>query len=137
RGPDGRGELTGAAVCADGSPRSGEPFTFRRHHFSWEGNRLGITDEVFPPFEPIRVEGRTLDVVDRRYRLGPLGLPEQITSNGRDLLAAPIRTSAAGLPTTGYDAASASIGTIRTPTPRRTRARPPRTWPMTAASSRA
>ncbi len=88
--PDGRYELAASAIGSDGSVRSGEVFSFRRQHYPWEDNQLGITDQVYPPFEPIRVEERSVNVVGRRYQLGTLGFPEQITSDGRDILAGPI-----------------------------------------------
>ncbi len=99
--PDGRYELAAAAIGTDGQSRPGEVFAFRRQHFPWEGNQLGITDQVYPPFEPIRVADHALNVVGRTYTLGTLGFPAQITSNGADILAAPIRLryeTAAGEP---------------------------------------
>ena len=73
--------------------------------FAWEDNDLGITDEIYPPFEPIKRDGRTLGVVLRRYELGGLGLPAQIEARGQDpdadykpLLARPIALNANGQP---------------------------------------
>ena len=88
--PDGRYELAATAFGTDGQSRPGEVFAFRRQHFAWEGNQLGITDQVYPPFEPIRVEGHALSVVGRTYQFGTLGFPAQVTSNEREILAAPI-----------------------------------------------
>lgn len=88
--PDGRYELTATSIDADGRPAPGEVFSFRRQHFPWEGNQLGISDQVYPPFEPIRVEDRAVHVVGRKYQLGELGFPTQISSNGQEILAAPI-----------------------------------------------
>ena len=75
-----------------------EPFvrTFTRKHFPWEGNTLGITDDVLPPFTPIAVHGRQLGVVGRQYTVNGLGLWEQARSLERDLLAAPIALVADG-----------------------------------------
>ena len=69
-----------------------EPFVrkFKRIHFEWEGTRLGITDEVLPPFEPMQVAGDELSVVLRRHKVGALGLWDQVSSLGREMLAAPI-----------------------------------------------
>ena len=71
--------------------------------FAWEGNDLGITDKIYPPFEPIKREGQTVEVVLRRYELGGLGLPAQIEARGQDpdtrykpLLARPIALKANG-----------------------------------------
>jgi len=36
---------------------------FIRKHYPWEGNNIGITDEVLPPFEPISVDGGKVNVV--------------------------------------------------------------------------
>ncbi len=72
--------------------------TFERKHFPWERNTLGITDEIFAPFEPIRVEGQDVSVVLRRYRLDGLGLWESVQAEGNvsagpfaELLAGPMR----------------------------------------------
>ena len=47
---------------------------FERKIFAWEQNGLGVTDRVYPPFTPIRVNGRTLSVVMREYEHGWLVL---------------------------------------------------------------
>jgi len=75
-----------------------EPFvrTFRRIRFPFEGNRLGITKKVYPPFEPVRVAGRNVDVVLRSYRAGDLGLWDSVRSLGKEMLAAPISLKADG-----------------------------------------
>ncbi|MFW6163971.1 MAG: glycoside hydrolase domain-containing protein, partial [Planctomycetota bacterium] len=64
--------------------------SFRRIHFVWEGNRLGVTKEVYPPFEPLEVEGDTVKAVLREHVVGGLGLWRSVKSLGRELLAAPI-----------------------------------------------
>lgn len=79
---------------------------FEREHFEWEHNKLGVTEEVLPPFEPIRVEDRAVNVVMRRYRVGGLGLWESVEARGNDspakeLLAAPIQLRVNGEPLEG------------------------------------
>ena len=57
----------------------------------WLGNRLGITDKIQPPWKPIGKSGLTLTVWGREYQLaGGFGLPQQIVSQGRELLARPV-----------------------------------------------
>lgn len=56
---------------------------------SWFGNKIGVTDEVLPPWTPIVVDGDCARVVLREYRLGASGLPDAIVSRGLPLLAAP------------------------------------------------
>ena len=58
--------------------------TFRREHYVWENNRLGISKKVFDPFEPIQVEEREVSVVMRRYGKGGLGLWDSIRAIGND-----------------------------------------------------
>jgi hypothetical protein len=72
------------------------PRAFTRKHFQWEGNRLGVTGKVYPPFEPIRLQGRDVRVVLRRYRADGLGLWSSVVSEGRELLAAPMSLRANG-----------------------------------------
>jgi hypothetical protein len=63
---------------------------FTRKHFPWEGNKLGITDKVLPPFTPVVVSGTSVGVVQREYKVNGLGLPDSVRSQGRELLAGPI-----------------------------------------------
>lgn len=75
--------------------------TFRRIHYAWEKNRLGITKKVLPPFEPMKVEGNDVSVVMRTVRQDGLGLWSSVKAAGnespaRELLAGPIRLLAGG-----------------------------------------
>ena len=65
--------------------------TFRRIHFPFEGNSIGVTHEVFPPFTPVKVSGRKVSVVGRTYTLNGQGLFDKVESLGRDILARPMR----------------------------------------------
>ena len=90
--PDGTYTL---AFALDGRE---EPFvrTFRRIHFPFEGNRLGFTKKVYPPFEPVKVDGRSVNVVLRTYQVGDLGLWDSVRSLDKEILAAPITLKADG-----------------------------------------
>ena len=59
---------------------------FERIHFPWEGNSLGISDKVYPPFTSIKVSGNKLNVVLREYGLNKIGLPESIVAKGNEIL---------------------------------------------------
>ena len=63
---------------------------FTRRHFPWEGNSLGITDKVYPPFEPVRVEEDRVTVVQRRYQKTGLGLWQSVQAVDTELLAEPM-----------------------------------------------
>jgi RNA polymerase sigma factor (sigma-70 family) len=66
------------------------PQTFRREKFPWEGNDLGKGHEVFPPFEPLKADGASVQVVGRSYRVNALGMLDSVQSQGRELLAGPM-----------------------------------------------
>lgn len=56
----------------------------------WLGNEIGITQTVPEPFTPLEIDGRTVRCWGREYRFGDSGLPEQVTSQGEELLASPV-----------------------------------------------
>jgi len=66
------------------------PLTFARKKFPWEGNTIGITDKVYPPFEPLVVKGNELQLAQRVYRLNGFGLFDEVVAKSRNILAAPI-----------------------------------------------
>ena len=63
---------------------------FKRRSWEWEGNQLGISDKVIPPFIPIKVKGNKVSLLLRDYTLNNLGLPTSIITEGDEILAAPI-----------------------------------------------
>ncbi len=64
---------------------------FRRIHFPWEGNTLGIEEKVYPPFERVRVDGAQVSVSDRTYTLNAFGAIDQVIAKDQPLLAQPMR----------------------------------------------
>lgn len=71
--------------------------TFERQYFAWEGNGLGITSKVYPPFEPVQQDDEVTSVVMRRYQSDGLGLWKSVRARGNDtgsqmleLLAGPV-----------------------------------------------
>ncbi len=80
--------------------------TIMRKRFPWEGNRLGITDKVLPPFTPITVKGKRVGVVLRTHTVGGLGLWDSVLATGNvsaggpaELLAGPMTLVANGTDT--------------------------------------
>ena len=65
-------------------------FAFEKKRWVWEGNRLGISAEVIPPFTPLSVDGTRVSSVLRVHTVNGLGLWQQVRSLGRDLLAGPM-----------------------------------------------
>lgn len=74
---------------------------FVRKVYEWEHNRLGVSDEVIPPFTPLAVKGNSVSPWGRTYTVAPGGLPGQISAiaptgtmggdRAANLLAGPIR----------------------------------------------
>ena len=62
-------------------------FCFEKKRWVWENNTLGISDEVIPPFTPLRVTGSAVASVLRDHTMTGLGLWQQVRSLGSDVLA--------------------------------------------------
>ena len=83
------GEWKGALVL-DGR-RYEDAFGFEERKFPWQGNKLGISNKILPPFTPMETDGKTLSTVLRRHTLGKDGLLAQVESGGREIFSAPMR----------------------------------------------
>lgn len=54
----------------------------------WEGNSIGKSDIVLPPFTPVRkAEPSALSVIHRTYTFDGAGLPRSVVALGREILA--------------------------------------------------
>jgi len=61
---------------------------------AWVGNKIGITNEVLPPWTPMELQGSgpvTVRCWGREYRFTKSAFPAQITTQGEPILSAPIR----------------------------------------------
>jgi len=68
-----------------------DTFTVERKHFPWETmNDLGVSDEVFAPFTPVKAGATEVEVVQRNHIMNSFGLWDKVTARGRPLLAAPM-----------------------------------------------
>ena len=85
-----------ARVEVPGLPDAKKEVEFRRDVFGWEGNRIGLSDTVPPPFTPVARDGSRVSVVLRDHDVGELGLWRQVTAAGKPLLARPMRIVAQG-----------------------------------------
>ncbi len=85
---DGRYHLVVRLVGIPAKPRA---YSFVRYYFPWEHNKLGEANVVIPPFTPIQVHGKTVDVILRQYTMNGLGLWRQVQALGRNLLTGPMR----------------------------------------------
>ena len=55
----------------------------------WLGNKLGISDEVPIPFEPVRVDGTAVSMWGRTYHFGNSIFPSRLQNQGVDQIARP------------------------------------------------
>ncbi len=54
----------------------------------WENNRLGVSDKIYPPFEPLSVTMHEVMLSSgRRYEMNGFGMFNRVVSLGRDILA--------------------------------------------------
>ncbi|MCY3022527.1 MAG: DUF6067 family protein [Planctomycetota bacterium] len=58
---------------------------------AWWQNKLGDTERIIPPFEPLKKQDETVSVWGRSYTLDALGLPREVLSQGQAVSAAPAR----------------------------------------------
>ncbi len=87
------GDYTLTLTLTGGSKPVIEERGIRRDRPEWEGGKLGLEDIVVPPFTPLEVDadGPVVRSVLRVHKHGQAGLWRQVTSQGRELLAAPVR----------------------------------------------
>ena len=52
---------------------------------------MGRSVRVYPPFTPLRVEGKKVFAVLREHEMNDLGLWDQVTAKGKPILASPMR----------------------------------------------
>ncbi len=69
----------------------GDNENWRLSRLRWLDLTLGLEDEVVPPFKPLKIKGESVECLGRSVRFGKLGLPESIQSNGREILASPVK----------------------------------------------
>jgi hypothetical protein len=56
----------------------------------WQNNRLGITDQVPPPWTPMTAQGQRVGCWGRSYDFSGSLLPKSIRAQGEEILAAPV-----------------------------------------------
>ncbi len=59
--------------------------TFERKVFGWEGNSLGMSDRLIPPFTPVAVNGNEVSMILRTHELADTGLWKQVKADGETL----------------------------------------------------
>lgn len=88
------GEYFASAMLRDksGNTVAERKSTFTRKQFPFEHNTLGVSDRVLHPWTPIKGDSRehSISVWNRTYRLDDTGLPAEVVTAGKQVLAQPI-----------------------------------------------
>ena len=60
-------------------------------NFEWRNNNLGKDKIVIPPFTPLKADGSTVEVLNRKHKVNAAGLWDSLEIKGKEQLAAPMR----------------------------------------------
>jgi hypothetical protein len=77
-----------------GAPKKPVVQPFKREHFEWEHNKLGISNKVIEPFTPLKVAGNKVSSIFRDHEMNGFGLWSQVVSEGKPLLTGPMELRA-------------------------------------------
>ncbi len=90
-----------AKAEGEGIPATAETVKpLKRQKFPWEGTPLGRSTKIYPPFEPIKVDGKKLSTVLKVHETNDFGLLDQVTATSantktaKPILSAPMRYAA-------------------------------------------
>ncbi|MFQ6096305.1 MAG: glycoside hydrolase domain-containing protein [Armatimonadota bacterium] len=85
-------EVVARVLGADGKELAAVSEEFEKpERPAWLGSKEGITDEVLPPWTPLRMRGASVRPWGRRYDFDRLPFPSKVTTAGAQVLAGPIR----------------------------------------------
>jgi len=85
--PPGRYEV---AATAPGLPKPITAAFTRPVRPAWLGSKQGLSEQVLPPWTPVRRQADRVKVWGREYRFGPLPFPAEVTAAEQSILAGPI-----------------------------------------------
>ncbi len=85
---EGEYELT---LTLDGAKVNPLKDTFVRHKFPWEGNKIGMSDILIPPYTPIKIDGESVSTILRKHSIDKTGLWTQVEALGSRILNKPMR----------------------------------------------
>ena len=69
---------------------AGDSELWRHSRLRWLDSTLGREPELVPPYTAVVADGDSTRCLDRVVRFGAAGLPESVTSRGRELLTRPV-----------------------------------------------
>jgi len=74
-------------VSPDALEDSGDSDLWRFSRLKWLNSKIGIDDNITPPYIPLRVKNKTVECLGRSIRFDETGLLESINSNSNEILA--------------------------------------------------
>jgi hypothetical protein len=57
-----------------------------RHQFQWQNNTIGVSDEVLPPWSPVKFDTSGAEVWNRKLKLDGLAMLSKVSNGGTDQL---------------------------------------------------
>jgi hypothetical protein len=75
-------------------PQRGDHDLWRLARLRWIDSDVGITDEVYPPYKPLKVRGRAVSTWGQTFGLAPTGLPASLRCGRQAVLSGGIGLSA-------------------------------------------
>lgn len=94
--PEGTYTARGEVLDGAGKVVATQEREYVRQVFPWEHNTLGLSRGAIKPWTPMQVTGGSVSCWGRRHELAATGLPAQIVSREKPLLAAPVAVEIRG-----------------------------------------
>lgn len=92
--PVGTHNLNVQTLDKNGKILTGEIFKLHKARKpAWYNTKMGKQDKVIPPWTPIKVSGKTVNIWNRSYTFTDSALPKRIVAAGKDLLTSGITFS--------------------------------------------
>ncbi len=92
--PEGDYTCTLRILDGKGKELDAKSNSFKRKHYPWEGNKLGLDRVVIPPFLPLQSSGTSVKATRGEFVFGKGGLFDSMKVDGKELLAGPMRMEA-------------------------------------------
>ncbi|MCD6408092.1 hypothetical protein J7L87_03475, partial [bacterium] len=87
---NGKYEVVFLVLDKNGNILAKEKTEMEKKSFEWENTHYGVSDEVIPPFTPLKVKGKSVFCWGREYKFGNTGFPEKIITRKQNILKKPV-----------------------------------------------
>lgn len=66
--------------------------TFIVKKYKWANNKIGLSKTIVPPFTPLKVRGKEVSAVLKKYTISDNGFPQKIIAKGESILESSIKS---------------------------------------------